>query len=104
MVHGVHWKCGGEGTSNRAFTGSNAARAHRAPPPRPITVEFGFDLFVKSNSNAFFPAAGGDEVAIRFGANDTITNGFTAGGYPGLGNRNLLNDGHFAVIQLTTVP
>ena len=27
--------------------------------------------------------------ALRFGANDTIANGFTAGSYPGLGNRNL---------------
>jgi hypothetical protein len=61
-------------------------------------------LFVKSNSNAFFPAAGGDEVALRFGANDTIANGFTAGGYPGLGNRNILTDGWFADIELTTVP
>jgi hypothetical protein len=59
---------------------------------------------VKSNSNVAAPAAGGDEVALRFGANDTITNGFTAGGYPGLGNRNLLTDGHFADIVLTSTP
>ncbi len=57
-----------------------------------------------SNSNAFFPAAGGDEASIRFGANDTITNGFAAGGYPGQGNRNLLTDGHFAEVELTTTP
>ena len=80
VVHGLY---GGEGTTNRAFTGDEQPRAHRAPRRQTITVEFGFDLFAKSNSNAFFPAAGGDEVAIRFGANDTITNGFTAGGYPG---------------------
>jgi NAD(P)H-dependent flavin oxidoreductase YrpB (nitropropane dioxygenase family) len=67
-------------------------------------VEFGFDMFVKSNSNAFFPAAGGDEAAIRVGANATIANGFAAGGYPGQGNRNLLTDGHFADVELTTTP
>jgi hypothetical protein len=49
-------------------------------------------------------ASTGDEVAIRFGTNDTITKGFTAGGYPGLGNRNLLDDGHEAVIRLTPLP
>jgi hypothetical protein len=99
----VHALYGGEGTSNRAFTATSSTSI-QGNTAQTITVEFGFDLFVKSNSNAFFPAAGGDEAAIRFGANDTITNGFTAGGYPGLGNRNLLTDGHFGSIQLTTVP
>jgi hypothetical protein len=100
VVHGLY---GGEGTTNRAFTGQNGL-VLSGNTAQTITVEFGFDLFAKSNSNAFFPAAGGDEVSIRFGANDTITNGFTAGGYPGLGNRNILTDGHFAVIRLTTTP
>jgi hypothetical protein len=99
----VHNLYGGEGTSNRAFTASSATSL-TGTTAQTITVEFGFDLYVKSNSNAFFPAAGGDEVAIRFGANDTITNGFTAGGYPGLGNRNLLTDGHVGSIVLSTVP
>jgi hypothetical protein len=94
---------GGEGTSNRAFTATSTTSI-QGNTAQTITVEVGFDLSVKSDSNAFFPAAGGDEVAIRFGANDTITNGFTAGGYPGLGNRNLLTDGHFGTIKLTTVP
>ena len=99
----VHNLYGGEGTSNRAFTGQSST-VLTGSTAQTITVEFGFDLFAKSNSNAFFPAAGGDEVAIRFGANDTIANGFTAGGYPGLGNRNILTDGHFAVIRLTAIP
>jgi hypothetical protein len=99
----VHNLYGGEGTSNVGFTGTNAM-VLTGNTAQTITVEFGADMFVKSNSNAFFPAAGGDEVALRFGANDTITNGFTAGGYPGLGNRNLLTDGWFANINLTTVP
>jgi hypothetical protein len=97
----VHKLYGGEGTSNKPFTGTNHVQLS-GTTRQTITVEFGFDLYVKSDSNAFFPAAGGDEVAIRLGANDTITNGFTAGGYPGLGNRSITGDGHFSVIQLTT--
>jgi hypothetical protein len=100
VVHGLY---GGEGTSNREFTGSNGL-VLSGTTAQTVTVEFGFDMFVKSNSNAFFPAAGGDEAAIRFGANDTIANGFTAGGYPGLGTRNLLDDGHKASILLTATP
>jgi hypothetical protein len=100
VVHGLY---GGEGTSNREFTGS-AATSVTGSTAQTVTVEFSVNLFVKSNSNAFFPAAGGDEVALRFGANDTIANGFTAGTYPGIGNRNLLNDGWKSTIVLTTVP
>jgi len=99
----VHALYGGEGTTNREFTGSNST-VLSGTTAQTVTVEFGFDMFVRSNSNAFFPAAGGDEVAIRLGANDTIANGFTAGGYPGLGNRNILDDGHRASIVLTATP
>lgn len=99
VVHGLY---GGEGDSYRPFTGQNGL-VLTGSTAQTITIEFGFDLFAKSNSNAFFPAAGGDEVAIRFGANDTIANGFTAGEYPGVGNRNILTDGHFAVVRLTTI-
>lgn len=99
----VHKLYGGEGTTNRAFTAASNTSL-TGTTAQTVTVEFGFDLYVKSNSNVAFPAAGGDEVAIRFGANDTITNGFTAGGYPGLGNRNLLTDGHFGTIALTATP
>jgi len=97
----VHALYGGEGTTNREFTGSGSL-VLSGTTAQTVTVELGFDMFVRSNSNAFFPAAGGDEVAIRFGANDTITNGFTAGGYPGRGNRDLLADGHRTTIDLTT--
>jgi hypothetical protein len=99
----VHALYGGEGTTNREFTGSSSL-VLTGTTAQTVTVELGFDMFVRSNSNAFFPAAGGDEVAIRFGANDTITNGFTAGGYPGRGNRDLLADGHVTTIDLTTTP
>ena len=99
VVHGLY---GGEGTSNRAFSGSNAL-VLTGTTAQTITVEFSVGMYVKSNSNAFFPAAGGDEVAIRFGAHDTIANGFSAGGYPGIGSRNILTDGHKATITLTTL-
>lgn len=99
----VHRLYGGEGTTNREFTGSNAL-VLRGTAAETITVEIGFDMFVKSDSNLAFPAAGGDEAAIRFGVNDTITNGFTAGGYPGRGNRDIVADGHSAVIELTATP
>ena len=99
----VHNLGGGEGTSNRAFTGSGATSV-QGNTAETITVEFTTNLYVKSNSNAFFPAAGGDEVAIRFGANDTITNGFTAGGYPGLGNRSITDDGWKSTITLSVLP
>ena len=96
----VHALRGGEGTSNREFTGS-AATSVTGSTAQSITVEFSVGMYVKSNSNAFFPAAGGDEVALRFGANDTIANGFTAGEYPGRGNRDILSDGWRSSIVLT---
>lgn len=97
----VHELYGGEGTTNQEFTGSGST-VISGDSPQTITVEVGFDMFVKSDSNAFFPAAGGDEAAIRFGANDTITNGFTAGGYPGRGDRSIVDDGHFLTIDLSS--
>jgi hypothetical protein len=99
----VHRLRGGEGTTVSEFTGSNATML-AGTTAQTVTVEFGFDMYAFSNSNLAFPAAGGDEVAIRFGTNDTIANGFTAGAYPGLGNRNLLDDGHFASVELTSTP
>jgi hypothetical protein len=99
----VHSLYGGEGDSYEPFTGQNGT-VLTGNTAQTITIEFGFDLFARSNSNAFFPAAGGDEVAIRIGANDTIANGFTVGEYPGVGNRNILTDGHRAIIRLTTLP
>jgi len=100
VVHGLY---GGEGDSYQPFNGQSGT-VLTGNTVQTITIEFGFDLFARSNSNAFFPAAGGDEVAIRFGANDTIANGFTVGEYPGVGNRNILTDGHRSFIQLTTLP
>jgi hypothetical protein len=49
------------------------------------------------------PAEAGNESAIRLGANDSLTNNFSVGDYPGQGNRNIVDDGHFATITLSTV-
>lgn len=83
------------GSSSRVLTGTTA---------QTITVEVAFDVHAYSDSNVAFPAVAGDEAAIRFGVNDSITNGFTAGEYPGVGNRNIGQDGLFGTIVLTTVP
>ena len=69
-----------------------------------VTVTFQVDLEAFSNSNTAFPTANGDEMAIRLGKNDTIDNNFTAGQYPGMGNRNIAGDGHMATIGLTSAP
>jgi hypothetical protein len=93
---------GNSGDAYRPFGGSNSL-VLQGKTAQTITVEFGWDLHAFSDSTVFLPVAG-DEAAIRFGANDTIANGFTAGEYPGTGNRNIVADGHVALIGLTTVP
>jgi hypothetical protein len=71
-----------------------------------VSVELDFSLQMNafSNSNTAFPTANGDEMAIRLGKNDTIDNNFIAGGYPGMGNRNIADDGHKVAITLTSSP
>lgn len=105
LVDGTCWgfSCGGSGTKNVGFSGANGM-VLTGTTAQHITVQLGFDMFVKSESNVVGPAVGGDEAALRFGANDTIANGFTAGSYPGLGNRSLIDDGYFATIALTSTP
>jgi hypothetical protein len=88
------------------FTGGNSL-VLQGDTAQPITVEFEWDVqaFSDSTTSIIPPiAVAGDEAAIRFGANDTIVNGFTAGEYPGVGSRNIVTDGHVAVVGLTTVP
>lgn len=87
---------------NEAFTGSAAATV-TGTAATSVVVEFAFDLHVFSDSNLLFPAAAGNEASVRLGANDSLANNFTAGGYPGSGNRDITQDGHFGTITLTTV-
>lgn len=103
-VNGVtHAISGSQFNSNVEFGGSNSQQIVGTGNAA-IEFEFRFDMRAFSNSNVAFPAIDGDEVGIRFGKNDTIDTNFTAGQYPGTGNRNIADDGHQAVITLTTQP
>ncbi len=81
------------GTSSAVLQGTAA---------QSVVVEFGFDLRAFSEAR-LSQLKQGRESAIRLGLNDSLANDFTAGGYPGLGNRNVVDDGHRATITLTTV-
>jgi hypothetical protein len=83
------------------FVGSNTA-AIQGTAAQSVVVEFGFDLRAFSEAR-LSQLKQGRESAIRLGLNDSLANGFTAGEYPGLGNRNVVDDGHRATIALTTV-
>lgn len=91
------------GTFTEPFIGS-AATSVQGNTARSVEVEYYFDVTAWSDSHLLFPAEAGNEVAIRFGANDSLTNNFTVGDYPGQGNRSITGDGHFGTITLTTVP
>lgn len=82
------------GSSNTSFTGTGSSA---------VTVEFTFGVEAFSDSNLAFPAKAGKEAAVRFGVNDSLTNDFTAGDYPGVGNRNVAADGYRLNIALSTV-
>ena len=83
------------------FVGSSSA-AVQGTAAQSVVVEFGFDLRALSEAR-FSQLKQGRESAIRLGLNDSLANDFTAGAYPGLGNRNVVGDGHTATITLTTV-
>ncbi len=85
------------------FSGSNATHLVGTGNAA-IQLNFRFDMRAHSNSNVVFPAITGDEVAIRFGKNDTIDNNVTAGSDPGAGSRDIGADGHKDLVTLTAVP
>jgi hypothetical protein len=89
-------------TYHGPFTGS-AATVVTGSTTQNITVEFSFGVEAFSDSNLAFPAQDGDEAALRFGVNDSLTNNFTAGDYPGIGNRDVAADGYRLNIALTGV-
>lgn len=82
------------------FTGSGST-VLSGTTAQTVTVEFSFSVTAESD-NDFWGAKQGPEAAVRFGVNDTITNGFTAGEYPGVGNRNIVTDGYRLEVALTT--
>jgi len=69
-----------------------------------LDLDFSIDLDTFSNSNTAFPTANGDEMAIRLGKNDTIDANFSSGEYPGVGSRNIAEDGHEVTVQLSVAP
>jgi hypothetical protein len=95
---------GGPSSSQDVEFSGAAATQIQGTGDASVTVTFHTELEAFSNSNTAFPTANGDEMAIRLGKNDTIDNNFTAGGYPGMGSRNIANDGHRATIVLTSEP
>ena len=98
------WQGGWCGCSfHEPFTGS-ASASLQGSGAKGVVVEIDFDVTAWSDSNWAFPAEAGNESAIVFGANDSLTNGFTAGDYPGQGNRKIADDGHFGTITLTPLP
>lgn len=91
------------GDRNVAFGGS-AATQISGTGNAAIQLDFSFAVEAFSNSNLTFPAAGGDEIALRLGKNDTLGDGFDVGAYPGWGGRNIADDGHQVSVQLSVTP
>ena len=103
----THALYGGEGTTDQEFQGMGSGQLFGSGSGT-AQVTFTFTLFAKSDSNLTFPAAAGDEVAIRLGVSDTIMQNFTAGEYPSgngdLGERDIQADGHFMTATLVPLP
>jgi hypothetical protein len=96
------WQAGPcECNFHEPFVGSSLALI-QGTAARSVVVEFGFDLRAFSESR-LSQLKQGRESAIRLGLNDSLANDFTAGAYPGPGNRDVAGDGHVATITLTTV-
>ena len=102
---------GAEQDHSVEFVGSNGVTIFGSGPSSTfVIVDFDWTMHVLSNSNLVFPAIDGGEAAVRLGSHDTITlgtdpsPGFTAGDYPGLGGREISQDGHFLDVTLTPIP
>jgi len=61
-----------------------------------VTLNFTFGATAESLVNG----AQGDEAAIRLGIPESLPTDYTAGAYPGPGNRTAANDGHFVDLDL----
>jgi len=73
------------GASSKVVTGSGTA-----------TIEITYSFRQRSGSycGGFLCGGDGHESTLRMGLSDTLSNNFTAGEYPGQGNRNQALDGH----------
>lgn len=90
-----------EANANIGVAGQNSAIIQGSAQTH-VEVEY-YQRFRVESRSTFFGGAGG-EASIRAGLNDTLANGYTAGGYPGQGGRVAGDDGHFGTISLTTIP
>lgn len=95
---------GGPSSSQDAPFNGSASTVLQGTGNASVVITYQTTLQAFSNSNTAFPTANGDEMAIRLGKNDTIDDNFTAGGYPGMGGRNIAGDGHRATISLSSAP
>jgi hypothetical protein len=89
-----------ESNANVAVSGQNSAVIQGTAQTH-VEVEYYQRFRVESRSHWLYGAGG--EASIRAGLNDTLANGYTAGEYPGQGNRTASLDGHFGTITLTTL-
>jgi hypothetical protein len=87
------------GSANTGVSGTNNAVINGSTQQH-VIVEYFLTVRAFSDGGTFTQ---GSEAAIRGGLNDTLTNGFTAGEYPGVGNRTASNDGHFSTISLSVL-
>lgn len=97
------WQGGWSGSSfHEPFEGARSATIQGSGSAH-VAFEIRFHVQAWSDANVAFPAKDGNEIAIILGANDSLTNNFTAGEYPGPGNRDIMGDGHFGTIELTAL-
>ena len=73
------------GASSRVVTGTGTAT---------IEITYSFGQRSGSYCGGFLCGGDGHESSLRMGLSDTLSNNFTAGEYPGQGNRVQGNDGH----------
>lgn len=96
------WESWGMGYDYRPFNASGS-RTLSGTAPAHVIVRYHVNMWVQSQSKVV-PALVGDQIAIRFGLNTSIANNYTAGRYPGMGSRDITQDGWFGNVTLTTTP
>jgi hypothetical protein len=89
------------GTSNTSgvatqFSANNVLNLGPFTGPQTITLKFTWTMTASSPQSLI----GGDEQAVRLGFAGPL-GGASADEYPGVGNRNINNDGHFVTVQVT---
>jgi hypothetical protein len=81
------------GTANTQFSGSSS-KVVTGTGTATIEITYSFSQRSGSYCGGFLCGGDGYESTLRMGLSDTLSNSFTAGEYPGQGNRVQGNDGH----------